>query len=61
MTNHTAINYREEEKNESLGKYWLFFLVSVVFQVLLIMFLPSWAWVGLPFWMTFFVKAINHL
>ncbi len=40
---------------------WLYLLISLAFQAALIIFVPEWAWVGLPFWTTFLVKALKQL
>lgn len=43
------------------GKYWLMFLASTAITVLLLIFLPQWFWVGLPFAFTGFVKAMDWI
>lgn len=40
---------------------WVIFLVSLGFQFGLLMFAPEWSWVGLPFWMTYLVKALRQI
>lgn len=40
---------------------WIIFLVSFAFQIGLLIFIPEWSWVGLPFWMTYLVKSLKQL
>lgn len=49
------------EKNVSHRSDWLYFLISTVGTVFLLWFYPAWFWVGLPFVLTYLVKALNAL
>jgi hypothetical protein len=49
----------QTQKEESRGKYWLLFLISLVVIVLLLLFITPWFWVALPFVLTFLVKAMG--
>jgi hypothetical protein len=42
-------------------KWWLMTLVSLAFTVALLVFIPQWFWVGLPFLFTSFVKAMDWM
>jgi len=46
---------------KSLGKYWLYFIVSLVAFVALRVNLPEWCWVVLPFLCTSFVQAMDWM
>jgi len=40
---------------------WVYLLLGLLFQAALLIFIPEWSWVGLPFWMTFLVKSLKQL
>lgn len=40
-------------------KYWLFFLVSFVIFVLMLMFMNQWFWASMPFMLTYLVLAMD--
>jgi hypothetical protein len=46
-------------EKKSKGLYWFLFLLSMVGQVLLLMYAGQWSTVALPFVCTFFVKALD--
>lgn len=48
-----------ETTNNSKAKYWLYFLLSTIGTIALLMFLTSWFWVGLPFMCTSLVLALD--
>ena len=47
--------------NASTGKYWLYFLVSTAIMLAMVLFVPEWFWVALPFSLTAFVKALDWM
>lgn len=47
------------ETKKSTAKYWVFTIISFIATVALIMFAPSWFWVGLPFLCTYLVLALD--
>ena len=59
MTTQPSVNHDDEVTYSS--KDWIYLLLSLVFQGALLMFASEWAWVGLPFWTTFLVKALKQL
>ena len=47
------------EATKMKGLYWLIALVSLVAIVLFLMFASEWFWVGLPFFLTSTVLAMD--
>jgi len=47
------------DTSNSVGKYWLMFLISLVACILFLIFLPEWFWVTLPFLFTGFVYGMR--
>jgi len=47
--------------NSSTGKYWLFFLVSLVIFFLMLIFMNQWFWVAMPFMLTYLVLALGYM
>ena len=45
----------------SRGKYWLYFLVSLVIFLLMLIFMNQWFWVAMPFMLTFLVLALGYM
>ena len=45
----------------STGKYWIYFLISLVVTIGFLIILPEWFWVALPFLFTALVKAFDWL
>ncbi len=41
------------------GKYWLYFLVSTVILIAMLIFMNEWFWLALPFSLTYLVKALD--
>ncbi len=54
----TQINTEEKENK---GMYWLITLVSLTIGILLLLFCSEFFWLALPFFLTFFVKAIGMM
>ena len=54
----TEVN-KEQPENRRL--YWLITFVSFVFGVSMLYFMPAFFWLALPFFFTFFVKAIGMM
>lgn len=49
----------ESTTSKSTGKYWVYFLVSLVIMLAMMIWVNSWFWVALPFVMTYFVQALD--
>lgn len=49
----------EETKNKKL--YWLITLASLTAGILLLLFVSQFFWLALPFFLTYFVKAIDMI
>jgi hypothetical protein len=47
--------------NSSKGADWMFFLVSLVVTILLLIFVTEWFWLSLPFLLTYLVKALDSM
>jgi len=45
----------------STGKYWIYFLISLIVTIGFLVVLPEWFWVPLPFLFTTLVKAFDWL
>jgi len=50
-----------ESKSNASGKHWLLFGISLAVTIFMIFFVNEWFWVGLPFVLTYFVQAIDHM
>lgn len=50
-----------EQTGTSKRIYWLFFLISLVVFILMLMFMNQWFWVSLPFMLTFLVMALGYM
>jgi hypothetical protein len=50
----------EQVKNSTIMD-WLFFLVSTVITVALLVVAPEWFWVPLPFVLTYLVRAMRAM
>jgi uncharacterized membrane protein len=49
------------ETTKSTGKYWLYFLISLVVMILLMIFVTKFFWLALPFVLTYFAKGLDLL
>jgi len=49
------------ETTKSTGKYWLYFFISLIALILMLIFATKFFWVVLPFNFTFFALAMNLL
>ena len=47
--------------NTSRSKYWLFFLISFVVFMLMLIFMNQWFWVAMPFMLTYLVLALGYM
>jgi predicted RND superfamily exporter protein len=47
------------ETTKSTGKYWLYFFISLVVMIALMVFYPHYFWTILPFVVTFFALAMD--
>ncbi|MBC6996404.1 hypothetical protein QWY85_03230 [Neolewinella lacunae] len=52
MANSTAADRR---------KYWLYFLISFVIFMLMLIFMNQWFWVAMPFMLTYLVLALGYM
>lgn len=50
-----------ETTKKSLGKYWLYFFISLIACIALLVFLPEWSWLAFPFVLTFLVMAFDAM
>jgi hypothetical protein len=46
-------------ETKSTGIYWIFFFLSVIFLIFMLVFDREYFWVALPFVITSFSKAVN--
>ncbi|MEM1325878.1 MAG: hypothetical protein AAGI23_07990 [Bacteroidota bacterium] len=49
------------ETTKSTAKYWLFFIITLAITLAMLIFVPAWFWVVLPFPITFFVLALDWM
>lgn len=47
------------QQEKSTSKYWLYFFISLVVIIAMLIWVRAYFWVALPFVVTFFVKALN--
>lgn len=50
-----------ESTKSAGGKNWLYFGISLVLTLLMLVFANQWFWVGLPFTLTFLVVALDKM
>lgn len=41
------------------GKYWMYFFISTVIMVAMLIWMNEWFWLAMPFVFTSLVKALN--
>lgn len=46
-------------ERESVGKYWVFFFLSLIVQLVFLIWIREYFWIVLPFVLTSFCKAIR--
>lgn len=51
----------ETNSNTDTRRYWLYFFVSLVVMILMLMFMNEWFWVALPFVLTYLVLALDKM
>jgi hypothetical protein len=60
MTSDRAVSAKDQP-HTSQGKYWLFFLISLIIFILMLIFMNQWFWVSMPFMLTFLVMALGYM
>ena len=61
----TAINLKyisvmgEMKETASKSKYWLYFIISTAVMIALLIFIPEWFWLALPFSLTYLAAAMD--
>jgi len=48
-------------EKKSFAFDWMMTLISLVAVILMLIFIPAWFWVGLPFLLTYLVKAFDSI
>ncbi|MCU0346551.1 MAG: hypothetical protein MUC59_06395 [Saprospiraceae bacterium] len=46
-------------ENTSTAKYWMLFAVTLVITLVMLVFVPQWFWIMIPFPLTFLVQAMR--
>ncbi|MGK0364286.1 MAG: hypothetical protein ACI85O_001343 [Saprospiraceae bacterium] len=49
----------EMKETASKAKYWLYFLISTAAMIALLIFIPEWFWLALPFSLTYLAAAMD--
>ena len=49
----------EMKETASKSKYWLYFIISTVAMIALLIFIPEWFWLALPFSLTYLAAAMD--
>ncbi|MBP7821459.1 MAG: hypothetical protein KA010_00955 [Saprospiraceae bacterium] len=47
------------DQTANKGKYWAIFFISTIVMIALLIFLPEWFWVALPFVCTYLALALG--
>ena len=50
-----------ETSKKSSAMDWILFLVSTAVMIYMVVVVPEWSWLALPFSSTYFVKAMNWI
>ena len=56
-----AQQVRDENYVESTRMDWILFAVSLVVTIAMLIFIPAWFWLGLPFVLTYLVKGYGAM
>jgi len=54
-------NTNMDTNTKSTGKYWVYFLISTVAMIAMMIIIPEWFWVLLPMVCTYFVMAMDWM
>ncbi|MEN0046692.1 MAG: hypothetical protein AAF806_06530 [Bacteroidota bacterium] len=49
------------EAKKSTTKYWIYFIISLAITLAMLIYVPAWFWVPLPFPITYFVLAMDWM
>jgi hypothetical protein len=49
------------DNNDATPMDWIYFLVSLVITIAMLIWVPAWFWVPLPFTLTYLAKAFNAI
>ena len=49
------------EKTSGTATSWILFIISTIVMIALIIFIPEWFWLALPFSLTYLVKAFDAM
>lgn len=60
MTSKRAISAKDQP-HASTRNYWIYFLISLVIFLLMLVFMNQWFWVSMPFMLTFLVMALGYM
>jgi hypothetical protein len=55
----TRVNAEPDNSNKMMN--WMITLISLVAGIVLLLFVPEMFWLALPFFLTYFVKAIDMM
>lgn len=50
-----------EQTQDKSRTYWLYTLISLVVMIALLIVIPAWFWLALPFFLTYLVLAFNAI
>jgi hypothetical protein len=57
----TTTNMATTTETTAKGKYWVFFLISLVIFLFMLIFMNQWFWVSMPFMLTYLVLALGYM
>ncbi|THH35541.1 hypothetical protein [Neolewinella litorea] len=60
MTSQKAVS-ATDQPHTSRKNYWIYFLISLVIFLLMLIFMNQWFWVSMPFMLTFLVMALGYM
>ncbi|MGN6532693.1 MAG: hypothetical protein ACTHK0_13195 [Ginsengibacter sp.] len=47
------------DNTQPVGKYWIAFVISAIVQIVFLIWFREYFWLILPWWLTFFCKAMR--
>lgn len=50
-----------EQTQDKTRTYWLYTFVSLAVMIAMMIFVPAWFWVALPFFLTYLVLAFGAM
>lgn len=57
--NYICVKFFQMDNTQPVGKYWIAFVISVIVQIVFLIWFRQYFWLILPWWLTFFCKGMR--